>query len=68
MISIKINTRMLKRNIQLKAYTSKEKDNKYNDKYEFGKKTEYDESKIKLDNQEKVDGTNVKIKVKSLSH
>ncbi len=32
---------------------SKEKDNKYNDKYKIGKKTEYDESKIKLDNQEK---------------
>lgn len=41
----------------IKGVSSKEKDNKYNDKYEFGKKTEYDESKIKLDNQEKVDGT-----------
>lgn len=44
---------MLKRNIQLKAYLLRKKDNKYSDKYEFGKKTEYDESKIKLDNQEK---------------
>ncbi|HHC6104965.1 TPA: DUF6583 family protein [Staphylococcus aureus] len=41
----------------IKGVSSKEKDNKYSDKYEFGKKTEYDESKIKLDNQEKVDGT-----------
>ena len=41
----------------IKGVSSKEKDNKYSDKYEFGKKTEYDESKIKLDNQKKVDGT-----------
>ncbi|HCT1624397.1 TPA: hypothetical protein OTP33_002389 [Staphylococcus argenteus] len=41
----------------IKGVSSKEKDNKYNDKYELAKKTEYDESKVTLDNQEKVDGT-----------
>lgn len=34
----------------IKGVFFKEKDNKYNDKYEFGKKIEYDELKIKLDN------------------
>ncbi|MBE5662583.1 hypothetical protein HU001_12375, partial [Staphylococcus sp. SS21] len=41
----------------MKGVSSKEKDKKYNDKYELAKKTEYDESKVTLDNQEKVDGT-----------
>lgn len=34
----------------IKGVFFKEKDNKYSDKYEFGKKIEYDELKIKLDN------------------
>ncbi len=57
MISIKNKYTYAEAKYTIKGVSSKEKDNKYNDKYEFGKKTEYDESKIKLDNQEKVDGT-----------
>ncbi len=47
---------MLKRNIQLKAYLLRKKTINTAIKDQFGKRQD-DESKIKLDNQEKVDGT-----------
>ena len=59
---------MLKRNIQLKAYLLRKKDNKYSDKYEFGKRQNMMNQKIKLDKQEKVDGTKRQDKGKITVH